>query len=203
MIEKNYPEEIYSPVWGLNPHNPECKSITSAAIEKAYDLGRTHAADPLEGYSNLTEAIKDGAGIDWEKLDGREIRMVNEDGREICGYKMESEEGAASGNRILSTDKPISGKFLSAEINESYRGHRGWTLYIKGEVPVKRKTADELEPGTEFFGVLKTDEPEGVLPEKMMRTQAHVLHLDDYTISQLSPRHFEVTKVTGTFGGDK
>lgn len=80
----------------------------------------------------------------------------------------------------------------------------GWielqSLWSEGEVPLIRKTADQLEPGTEFYGVLKTSEPDGVAPELLLRTQGHVLHLDDYTISQMSPRHFEVVSVVGMYG---
>ena len=37
---------------------------------------------------------------------------------------------------------------------DAWRGDDGWTLWVEGEVPLARKTADQLEVGTYFLGEL-------------------------------------------------
>ena len=163
-----------------------------AMLTKVYDLGKKHALADTGDWHNLTEAISAGEPIDFEKLDGQKVRITN---------GQSSAESKIYRNEYYLIDRPTGWYCMFGDaFRDAWKGSDGWTLWLDGEIPMKKQTANELEPGTEFYGVLKTSEPEGVAPEAMLRTQAHVLHLDDYTISQTSPRHIEVVTVVGMYG---
>lgn len=196
MTEKNYPEEIYKDAVYTN-HVYQSDRIREFA-EQAYDLGRAHAADPLEGYSNLTAAIKEGVNIDWEKLARREIHMVNKDGLEINGYKMcIRDQGKLDASGGWFTNEAISGQ-RPWEFEWSWHGELGWTLWVKGEIPVKPKTADQLDLRTVFTGncagypnsefVIVTGD-DGLKMARMITLPLEVCA--------------DEVEVLGTFGGDK
>lgn len=190
MSNNEYPEEIYNHrLYGSYRHN----SIGGKMVELAYDLGKKHALAGTGDWHNLTKAIADDEPIDWEKLDGRKVRMTNKE-TAIDTVMRRDDENPVYNAWGWDVDEVWSA------FKRGWSGKFGWTLWLDGEIPIRKHTADELEPGTEFYGVLKTSEPEGVAPEAMLRTQAHVLHLDDYTISQMSPRHIEVVTVVGMYG---
>lgn len=78
------------------------------------------APDPLEGFSNLTEAIKAGEPAWW---------------------------------------KDDSDRAYIEAFNQAWRGKDGWALWVEGEIPLRRKTADQLEVGTYFLGKAWGDDP--------------------------------------------
>lgn len=164
------------------------------AYQVGYEAGKAEQLDPLAGYSSLTAAISAGEPIDYEKLDGLKVQCVNPD--------IGTHRGKLVRDDVWPADSASGWVVYGMGITDitAWHGDNGWTLWVEGEVPLIRKTADQLEPGTEFYGVLKTSEPDGVAPELLLRTQGHVLHLDDYTFSQMSPRHFEVVTVVGMYG---
>lgn len=43
--------------------------------------------------------------------------------------------------------------------NQAWRGKDGWALWVEGEIPLRRKTADQLEVGTYFLGKAWGDDP--------------------------------------------
>ena len=193
MTETNYPEEIYSPVWGLNPHNPECMSITSAAIEKAYDLGRTHAADPLEGYTNVTQAIRQGVNIDYEKLDGRRVLFLNRNNDRV--------ETALERNKSNPVDEPAGWSCLAFELlRQAWHGQNGWTLYADGEIPVKQMTARELEPGVYFKGTHDKCFIPYIVAMKGNGDAVHITY--DMSQSRIPAPLWKVVEVLGTFEED-
>ena len=189
-----YPEEIYWDNFGPGISPTLQKTFL---VERAYDMGKADAKN-LDGYSNLTEAISAGEPIDWERLDGLKVQCVRPELGTLHGT-LERRESAESDSPDGWWRSGMDYVYVTALI-QAWRGEDGWTLWVEGEIPLRRKTADQLEPGTEFYGVLKTSEPDGVAPELLLRTQGHALHLDDYTISQMSPRHFEVVSVVGMYG---
>ncbi|MFW0120304.1 hypothetical protein ACN08Y_10360 [Rothia sp. P5764] len=148
MTEKNYPEEIYL--------TPSGAAITSQKkrrmVEKAYNMGLANGRDPLAGFSNLTEAIQDGAQIDWSKLDGRKAKCFHF----LLGtltFRLdrnpEFQENYPLGwVKGVSTIAP-AWKFI---LEDAWEGCGGWSLWVEGEIPLKLRTADELEPGTGFLG---------------------------------------------------
>ena len=155
MGNNEYPEEIYiccenhgSLVDEIDYGGRQVKVMT----EKAYDLGKKHAQADTGDWRNLTKAIADGEPIDWEKLDGRKMRMMHEDGRDIRGYKMCIRyQGKLDEIGGWITDKCISGH-RPVEFELAWAGGRGWTLWLDGEIPMRKQTADQLPFGTEFRG---------------------------------------------------
>lgn len=123
-----YPEEIY--------RNPI----------KGYKAGKAEQSNPLAGYANLTAAILAGEPIDWERLDGREVQCVKS-GAETLKGKLERDNlmpsDFASGWQVYG----VGLVYITA-----WHGRDGWTLWVEGEIPLVRKTADQLEVGTYFLG---------------------------------------------------
>ncbi|WP_237692937.1 hypothetical protein [Rothia nasimurium] len=155
-VKKNYPEDIYPETATQTIDGPMYWISHRKDYERAYDLGfrdgrfkeRLEASNPLAGWSNLTEAIKTGERIDWEKLDGLEAKCVHPD-LGVLTYKLERDGSfpPAKYSAWYKTDCPSI--WLEALI-KSWLGRGGWSLWIKGELPLRKLTADQLEPGTCF-----------------------------------------------------
>lgn len=151
MTEKKYPEEIYKDAETGGEHFiPRFRET----FEKAYDLGYQHGQktqeDPLAGWSNLTEAIKAGERIDWDALDGLEAKCVHPE-MGTLSYRLER-NASYRADKLSGWGKPgipvgWMGAFVSA-----WDGESGWSLWVKGDLPLHKQTADELEPGTGFCG---------------------------------------------------
>ena len=139
-----YPEEIY---WdnfapGVSPARQK-----TFLVERAYDMGKADAKN-LDGYSNLTEAISAGEPIDWEQLNGRKVKCINPAVGTAMGVMdrdVRSPIDETHGWWNLEMDQIYTKAFCTA-----WYGKYGWTLWIEGEVPMRRKTADQLEIGTYF-----------------------------------------------------
>lgn len=145
-----YPEEIYQVF---------SDDMSGSGRRHAYEVGRNigylkglaEHPDPLDGYSNLTEAIKDGDPIDWEKLDGLKLQCVNPD--------MGGLHWKLVRNKLRPADIPAGWRREGANnlhvtaFVYSWTGSYGWSLWVEGDIPLIRKTADQLEVGTYFRGV--------------------------------------------------
>lgn len=226
MSKKTYPEEIYpklgfkTDAFGRLTQWTTCHSD----FEHAYDLGFKNGklkADlenqaPLVGCSNLTEAIKAGERIDWVLLDGVEAKCVHPELGALT-HKLErdasyvidcpqgwcKEEASSDWGRIY----PVWGNALTS----GWDGKEGWTLYIKGDLPLRKRTADQLEPGTCFRARYQM----GV--STYTYTRAQVIQIGDKTqvacfsgsapvvIIWRDPADIEVLEVygVGTFGKPK
>lgn len=153
--KKNYPEEIYKdfPTCGSEQGNI---AAHMAGRQHAYDLGyrdgrfkeRLEASNPLAGWSNLTEAIAAGERIDWEQLEGIEAKCVHPELGTLT-YRLERDN-------VCSSTMP-SGWYMNKSANvwkqavsDGWYGLQGWSLWVKGDLPLRKQTADELEPGTCF-----------------------------------------------------
>lgn len=121
-------------------------------IEEALrvSLVRKPAPDPLEGFSNLTEAIKAGEPIDWEKLDGLKVQCVNPDVGTIRGTLERDPEFKA--NKLSGWWNGRMDHVYTIALSQAWLGRDGWTLWVDGEIPLRRKTADELPLGMCFLG---------------------------------------------------
>lgn len=140
----NYPEEIYYNDYTIGEIH---------AAERAYDLGREHAKqkDATETeWHNLTEQIQAGANIDWEKLDGMKARCVHAELGTLT-YKLERYSNSPECS-FLAWFTLGAPKAWTAALAYAWSGRCDWTLYIDRPVPLKRKTADQLELGAEFIG---------------------------------------------------
>lgn len=162
MTEKKYPEEIY-PKLGFRTDGfgrLTYRTTFNSDFERAYDLGFKNGklkADlenqaPLVGWSNLTEAIKAGERIDWERLDGLEAQCVHPElGTLTIRLKLEED---LDGNLPHPVDTPQAWHEESSELEDviesAWLSNGGWSLWVKGGLPLRKRTADELEPGTGF-----------------------------------------------------
>lgn len=158
MTDKKYPEAIYETRDGLTMTLKQRDGFGGWARRYAYDLGFKNGQlkaglenqAPLEGWSNLTEAIKGRERIDWDALDGLEAKCVHPEIGTLT-HKLERNgifhpdiyNGWVKGGRSL---------VWSEAFYRSWWGSFGWSLYIKGDVPLRKPTADQLEPGTCFRG---------------------------------------------------
>ena len=152
-----YPEEIYVASDG-GLHTDHFKNTEAGwgrrhAYLMGYEAGKAEQTDPLEGYSNLTAAIKAGEPIDWEKLDGLVAKCVHS----TLGDLLYSLEVDGNGRKVIWESEgnfwfTTSGGNVWAEaLGESWQGENGWVLWVEGEIPLHRKTADQLEVGTYFL----------------------------------------------------
>lgn len=185
MTEKKYPEEIY-PKLGFRTDDfgrLTYRTTFNSDCEYAYDLGyrdgrfkeRLEASNPRAGWSNLTEAIAAGERIDWDALDGLEARCVHPELGTLT-HKLERD--------ICYSETSFNGWYLEPvdlawenAILEAWEGIGGWSLWVKGDLPLRKQTADELEPGTCFRARFKRNGTEhnykyaqlvNVTPEKQV-----------------------------------
>lgn len=153
-----YPKEIYKDINGKEMTNPERLWGEGMNRRHAYYLGHeagyakclAEQADPLAGYSNLTAAISAGEPIDYEKLDGLNVKCVNPDVGKLRGVLVR--------NRRLKPDtsdawwgESETASYINA-LYDGWKGNDGWSLWVEGEVPLRRKTAEQLPLGMCFEG---------------------------------------------------
>lgn len=156
--KKNYPESIYRNRKGGMLPSYQRKGNGGWARRHAYDLGfylgqhrereRLEASNPLAGWSNLTEAIKAGERIDWERLDGTEAKCVHPELGTLT-HRLERNDSYRA-DKLSGWGKPgIPAGWMGAFVN-AWGGDYGWSLWVKGDLPLRKLTADQLEPGTCF-----------------------------------------------------
>lgn len=158
MTKKKYPEEIYpetatqtidGPVYWIS-HRKDYECAYDRGFEDGRFKGSLDALNPLAGWSNLTEAIKAGERIDWERLDGLEAQCVHPELGTLT-YKLERDAQCPAddytGWYILGRPDGWPEVFFC-----SWKDTGGWSLWVKGDLPLRKQTADQLEPGTCFKG---------------------------------------------------
>lgn len=159
MSKKKYPEEIYAKYVEITAGFTNGKYTYTPEVgkdfEHAYDLGFEHgqqAQGTLEGWSNLTAAIKAGARIDWERLNGLEAKCVHP-GMGTLAIRLQLEEDL-DGNLPHPADSPQAwheeGSELEAVIESAWLSNDGWSLWVKGDLPLRKRTANQLLLGTGF-----------------------------------------------------
>lgn len=140
-------EEVYRKASALNLLPAEHGEVNKLIV-RAFQAGADWAlfVAPLEGYSNLTAAISTGEPIDWEKLNGLNVKCVNSGIATVAGVlvrKRESSEDLYTGWCSVGMDDV----YLTA-LSRAWNGFDGWTLWLEGDIPLRRKTADQLKVGT-------------------------------------------------------
>lgn len=210
-----YPEEIYQNFNGGSLSNNERESGGAGwgrrhaynigrrrAYRLGYEAGKAEQSDPLAGYSNLTEAIKAGDPIDYEKLEGRSAKCVHPELPTplpigILQVHNESELRTPVGWR-----KPIDsfGTVRRYALMHAWWGDYDWTLWVEGEIPLRRKTADQLKVGTYFLGMSPNREEFTVYVGEMEACGQVSIH---YTPTMIKSPHkaseWEVLEEYGTF----
>ena len=159
-----YPEEIYKDIDGKELTDRERFWGEGINRRRSYDLGHeagyakclADQADPLAGYSNLTAAIKAEQPIDYEKLEGRFAKCVHPElptpfpiGNLQVYHKSELRTPTGWREAIDSL-----GSVRRHVLMHSWWGDYDWVLWVEGDIPLRRKTADQLEVGTYFLGEL-------------------------------------------------
>ena len=167
-------------------------------IKHAFEAGKAEKTDPLEGFSNLTDAIKAGEPIDWERLDGLKTQCVNHDvgtNRGELGRNETYTSERSAGWFYKSMDKTYVRSLIDA-----WRGDDGWTLWVEGEVPLRRKTADQLEVGHFFTGVLSDTIRESLMcVAGELGNGKRVRYAYDFMPSHHPAEKWEVIEEHGTF----
>ena len=130
--------------------SPDAHGEVNKLIVSTFQAGVDWALpdDPLEGFSNLTEAIKAGEPIDWERLDGLKAQCVQPGSGSLSGKLVRDDcwlANSGSGWEVHG----MSADYLTVT---AWYGEDGWSLWIEGEIPLVRKTADQLDVGTYFRG---------------------------------------------------
>ncbi|WP_346843762.1 hypothetical protein [uncultured Rothia sp.] len=151
MSNNEYPKEIYMAGDEFSNFLVGKGSPIGDMAEKAYDLGfdtgfnssKNYALAGAGDWHNLTEAIASGEPIDFEKLDGRRVRFTSESFD--CVETTLTREEAFFAHSVNGWDCPASLLFRMA-----WNGADGWTLWVDGEIPMKKQTADTLPFGTSF-----------------------------------------------------
>lgn len=151
MSRKKYPKEIYYDGRDLF-FDPGRDGLADLA-EEAYDIGFSngHAASfSMDGFSSLSMAYGEGVVIDWEELEGRTVRAVSSglDGFFECRLHR-NDAYSIDGIRGWLPDKS---KFPAHVFIDAIMRLNCMELFIEGEVPVRKKTADQLPTGTLFMG---------------------------------------------------
>lgn len=122
-------------------------------VERGFRAGLTRnieQADPLAGYSNLTSAISAGEPIDYERLDGLKVQCVNPGIGTNSGKLERDPEWEA--NKLYSWLNSRMDHVYTIALTQAWEGKDGWALWVEGEIPLIRKTANQLAEGTYFMG---------------------------------------------------
>ena len=151
-----YPEEIYATRDG-GMHTDHFKNTGAGwgrrhAYKVGYEAGKAEQADPLSDYSNLTAAIQAGEPIEWERLDGLKVQCVKPELGALRG-KLDRDICSPIDDAHGWWDSGMDGIYIEA-FDSAWCGRYGWTLWVEGEIPLRRKTADQLDVGTYFLGKL-------------------------------------------------
>ena len=138
------------------------------ALAEHFDIGRVHASDFVLDHNPYPK--DENAGwtlfelsdyIDYDALDGREARLVHESGAEMT-FTLRRDLFTRPANTYSAWDTPMH---TGAAFINAWRGDSVWKMYIKGDLPTKRVTADTLEPGTGFAGIA----PSGTIYDELVR----------------------------------
>lgn len=201
-----HPEEIYKDINGKELSEPERIWGEGINLRRSYDLGHEAGyakclADrsyPLAGYSNLTAAISAGDPIDWEKLDGLKVKCVNPDMGELHGA-LKRDPACIPDVCGAWWDMSMDDAYTNALVDAWY-GKSGWTLYVEGEIPMRRKTADQLEVGHFFTGKVPGANGENLMCVFVgLGNGKHVRYASDFMLSQYPASEWEVLEEYGTF----
>lgn len=173
MSITKYPETIYrlsdkAGVYATTERSTNYGKFAEHGYRTGLEDGKKFALHKsLDGYSNLTEAISNGVDIDWKQLDECKAKCVHPE-LGILTHKMERDKR----HDLDSVDGwwwPYSFQRTWVEAFKcGWHGENGWSLWIEGEIPLNRKTADALLPGTIFKG-----------QEKGIETRTYVVVLSE------------------------
>ena len=167
-------------------------------IQHAFEAGKAEKTDSLAGYSNLTAAIQAGEPIDWERLDGLKVQCVKPELGALRG-KLDRDICSPIDDAHGWWDSGMDGIYIEA-FDSAWCGRYGWTLWVEGDIPLIRKTADQLEVAHFFTGVLS-----GTTSESLMCVASgpgigkNIRYASDLRPSYHPASKWEVIEEHGTF----
>lgn len=159
-MSKEYPVEIY----------PKPNERIKDSAERIYDLGfeqgrlegRREKLEPDTGWTRLTTTNPDWGRIDWAALYGRPTILTHSasfsvisteiisKGPHTVGYDDGTREIPAHQALLLKAPPKMVHSALHGATQSALEGKDGWALYVCGDLPLRKLTADELAPGTCF-----------------------------------------------------
>lgn len=141
-MSKEYPVEIY----------PKPNERIKDSAERIYDRGYAdgyQAQRDLTGWSNLTKAISSGERINWEWLNGVEAKCIHPRLGTLT-QKLKRNEPYNLDQWITYVSFNGVNSVWDEALELAWQNAAGWTIWVKGELPLRKQTADQLEPGTCF-----------------------------------------------------
>lgn len=215
MTEKKYPEEIYPRPSDYN--GQKIMSITPKDLELAYDQGYRHGQlevrrdglDPVDTWTRLITSNPDWDRIDWEALYERLVLLrhvpsfsnvctkIVSKGPYTVGYDDGPREIPAHQALLLKALPKMTHSSLHGATQAALEDRDGWALYVLGELPLVKQTADDLESGTIFEAVLTGEEEFG--PATLLRVDAGIIDTGDWQALDVDLTCIEVSRVLGTF----
>lgn len=161
-MSKEYPVEIY----------PKPNERIKDSAERIYDLGfeqgrlegRREKLEPDSGWTRLTTSNSDWDRIDWAALYGRPTILTHSasfsvisteiisKGPHTVGYDDGPREIPANQALLLKALPKMVHSALHGATQSALEGKDGWAMYVCGDIPLRKRTADQLEPGTCFSG---------------------------------------------------
>ena len=167
-------------------------------IQHAFEADKAEKTDSLAGYSNLTAAIQAGEPIDWQRLDGLKVQCVKPELGALRG-KLDRDICSPIDDAHGWWDSGMDGIYIEA-FDSAWCGRYGWTLWVEGDIPLIRKTADQLEVAHFFTGVLS-----GTTSESLMCVASgpgigkNIRYASDLRPSYHPASKWEVIEEHGTF----
>lgn len=162
----------------------------------------------MDGYSNLTQAIQEGADIDWERLARRKVKITHPEEVEVAGYMSPDPELSQAGKLHLPSAWTLGASldgWTNRFLHEAFHGSRGFELYIAGGIPLKTCTADKLKPGSVFKGKCPNGETQEFLVAYSEDGGACLIESDIFkALAEYTPNQVEVVEVlSGGFQATK
>lgn len=104
----------------------------------------------LNGYTELNSYRKLHNDIDYKKLEGKMVIISAPMGPEVYGLTIWRND--TYGDPTLSTSWETNDPYFTQLLHKAWRGEGGLGLFIKGDMPVKKKMASDLVEGTCILG---------------------------------------------------
>ena len=139
--------------------------------------------------------FKESDDIDFEALEGREAKLIDEDGGELT-FTMRRKTFAKPAHEPYSWGAPLHAWML---FFAGWHGDDDWKLYIQGDLPTKRVTADTLEPGD--IVNLHKDGTSGTWEYAVCVAPGKIAVADDNRTAVVH-KHLEQITVTARLGQD-
>lgn len=119
-------------------------------METTTKPGQLHRDLQERGYSNLTAAIKDEQCIDWEQLDGLTVWCAKSTVGALRGTLKRHALCLALAHTPHGWYDESMDKIYTSALIDAWHGENNWVLWLESEIPLRRKTADQLKVGTYF-----------------------------------------------------